>query len=149
MTSSRRIIHLVRRAMSSTVARRLTEVELTQVQDVLSESEWALWLKLSRADQRHSFMIGMRFDRLCPDAPRTALAGAFLHDIGKSESKIGTASRVATTLIGPYSPRTKRYHDHEHIGEQLLVAANSDSVTIDTACGRGRWGASLRQADDV
>ena len=57
------------------------------------------------------------------------MAGALLHDVGKLESGLGTLARVVATIVGPRTARFRRYHDHERIGADLLVAAGSTPVT--------------------
>jgi HD superfamily phosphodiesterase len=107
---------------------------MTLVKETLTEQELLLWLRMCLADRSHSVMVAHRFTADEPEAPRDALAGVFLHDVGKTVA------------------RTKRfasYHDHEQIGAQLLREAGSSLLTIETALGGGQWGPALRFADDV
>lgn len=145
----RRCRHLVRRTIESCGSRPPTPEDDHWIRSHLSDSEQALWDRLHPRDQRHSVAVARRFASETPTAPRAALAGALLHDIGKVDAPASITIRILATLIGPRTSTLRRLHDHERHGYNLLVALKSDPVTIDTACGRGQWGAALRSADDL
>lgn len=63
------------------------------------------------------------------------MAGALLHDVGKLDSSLGTASRVVVSIVGPRTARLRRYLDHETIGAGWLADAGSDPVTVDLVSG--------------
>ena len=94
-------------------------------------------------------MVLERFLRVAQEAPKEAHAGVLLHDVGKVASNLNTFQRVVATVVGPRTERFKRYHDHETIGKDLLLSANSSVETIRTACGEGEWGMHLRRADHL
>lgn len=76
------------------------------------------------------------------------MAGALLHDVGKSASSLGTFGRVVATVVGPRSMRLRRYHDHEAIGAEMAAGAGSDTVTVALIRGTGPAADDLRAADD-
>lgn len=142
-------LHLIRRTWFSLRPPKPSHEQLREVEVILSEKESALWHRMARADQSHSLMVLKRFDHETPDAPNAARAGVLLHDIGKIWSDLNTIERVAATLIGPRGERFRRYHDHEELGKIALVEADSDPITVETACGEGIWGQQLRWADRI
>jgi hypothetical protein len=103
----------------------------------LSTGERSLWTRMSNQDRRHSALVGRRFIDRRPDAPRAAVAGAILHDVGKIECGLGTIARVVATIVGPRTHRFRAYHDHEEIGARLLAAAGSDPITVELVRGEG------------
>lgn len=145
----RQILHLIRRTWWSLRPSEISADEMGLVKETLAEKELSLWLRMGRADRSHSVMVARRFTALQPDAPQDALAGVFLHDVGKSVAGLSVPLRIVATLVGPRTKRFTSYHDHERIGAQLLREAGSSSLTIETALGNGRWGPALRLADDV
>jgi hypothetical protein len=56
---------------------------------------------------------------------------------------------VVATVVGPRTARFKRYHDHEQIGADMLLACGSSVVTIDLLRGRGRAAEALAGADHI
>ena len=145
----KQILHLIRRTWWSLRPVKISADEMALVTETLAEEELSLWLRMCRADRSHSVMVARRFTAAEPDAPQDALAGVFLHDVGKTVAGLSVPLRIVATLVGPRTKRFTSYHDHERIGAQLLREAGSSSLTIETALGNGRWGPALRLADDV
>jgi hypothetical protein len=122
------------------------------VEDRLLPGERALWVQLGNQDRRHSAAVAQRFAQLEPDAARSLIAGAILHDVGKIECRLGTFGRVAATLVGPrgfgrYGRRFTAYHDHEDLGAAMAIAAGSDPATAELIAGRGPAYPALRSCD--
>ena len=118
----------------------------------LTAAEAGLWWEMMHQDRRHSVEVARRFIERLPDAPRAAVAAALLHDVGKSDSRLGVWARVATTVLGPRTARWHRYHDHERIGVAMLRTAGSDPLTIALVDGTStdqRLADALRAADDI
>lgn len=145
----KQILHLIRRTWWSLRPVEISADEIALVKETLAEEELSLWLRMCRADRSHSVMVAHRFTVAEPDAPRDALAGVFLHDVGKTVAGLSVPLRIVATLVGSRTKRFMNYRDHERIGAQLLREAGSSSLTIETALGNGRWGPALRLADDV
>ena len=145
----KQILHLIRRTWWSLRPAEISADEMALVTETLAEEELSLWLCMCRADRSHSVMVARRFTAAEPDAPQDALAGVFLHDVGKTVAGLSVPLRIVATLVGPRTKRFTSYHDHERIGAQLLREAGSSSFTIETVLGNGRWGPALRHADDV
>jgi hypothetical protein len=106
-------------------------------QSNLLPGELALWRKMSNQDRRHSALVARRFVAVRPEATRSEIAGALLHDVGKIECGLGTWGRVAATLVGRRGRRFTLYHDHERIGSELAAAAGSEPDTVDIIGERG------------
>jgi putative nucleotidyltransferase with HDIG domain len=102
-------------------------------------------------DRRHSVMVGRRFVKHRPNALNSEIAGALLHDVGKSAARLGTLARVLATLVGPRTSCFRQYHDHEEIGAAMLRSINSDELTISMV--EGSCAAELKEAlikaDDI
>jgi len=140
--------HLVRRFATSLSRRPVAAEDLAWVAAQLGPGEHALWVTMPLTDQRHSVTVARRFAARRAGAPRAEVAGALLHDVGKTASGLGTIGRVVATVVGSHTARLARYHAHEAIGASLAAAAGADPVTVALIEGRGPAAADLRAADD-
>lgn len=133
------------------VPSQVHEIERQWVQSVLSPSEFKVWDKMMVQDRRHSVMVGRRFVMYRPTATQSEIAGALLHDVGKSVARLGTFARVIATLVGPRTNRFRQYHDHESIGATMLRSVGSDELTISMVGGScvGELLQALSRADDI
>lgn len=144
-----RVGHLVRRFRGSLSQRPPAAGDVAWVRSMLLDHEVDLWGRMSPVDRRHSIDVARRFVAIRPEATRSELAGALLHDVGKLESGLGTWGRVLATVVGPRTRRLRAYHDHERIGADWLAAQGSDAATVELVRGDGPAAADLRRADDV
>ena len=137
--------------MLSLVPSQVHEIERQWVQSVLSPSEFDVWNNMMVQDRRHSVMVGRRFVMYRPTAVQSEIAGALLHDVGKSAARLGSFARVIATLVGPRTNRFRQYHDHENIGATMLRSIDSDELTISMVGGScvGELRQALSQADDI
>ena len=121
------------------------------VRSQLTAAEYALWRTQQVADQRHTAQVGRAFVRLRPSAGRAEVAGALLHDIGKTAARLGTVGRVLATLAGPRTTRWAQYLDHESVGAAMLGAVDSAPDTVRLVAGEPSSPAlaDLRRADDL
>ena len=101
---------------------------------------------MSGADRRHAVGVARRVDEAFDlAAERAVLAAALLHDVGKTESGLGTYGRVIATLSAAVAGRDQAeawsqtrgftrkvglYLLHPQLGADLLALAESDPVTI-------------------
>jgi hypothetical protein len=131
----------------------------------LLPAEQELWAHMSAADRTHAVMVARRFLTARPEATRSEMAGAFLHDVGKIRAELGTTARVIATVIPPrlipprliqreplggsLRGRFQTYRDHERIGIDLLLSIGSDAQTIELLQGHGPAAAALAQADHI
>ena len=146
-----KITHLTKRFVLSLVPSQVHEIEQQWVQSVLSPSEFDVWNNMMVQDRRHSVMVGRRFVMYRPTATQSEIAGALLHDVGKSVARLGTLARVFATLVGPRTSRFRQYHDHESIGATMLRSIGSDELTISMVGGTcvGELRQALSRADDI
>jgi hypothetical protein len=146
-----KIAHLAKRFVLSLVPSQVQEIERQWVHSVLTPSELDLWNKMMAQDRRHSVMVGRRFVKYRPTASQSEIAGALLHDVGKSVARLGTFARVIATLVGPRLSRFRQYHDHEAIGAAMLRSIGSDDLTISMVEGScvGELRQALNRADDI
>ena len=137
--------------MLSLVPSQVQQIERQWVQSVLSQSEFDVWNNMMVQDRRHSVMVGRRFVKHRPIATQSEIAGALLHDVGKSVARLGTFGRVIATLVGPRTNRFRQYHDHEQIGATMLRSIGSDELTISMVEGScvGELRQALNGADDI
>lgn len=144
------IAHLARRALGSWSNRPPSQEALTIVLTVLTDGEFALWNQMEGRDRRHSLEVLARFDASLPDAPRPWRAAALLHDVGKTVSGLGWASRIVATVVGPRGARFSAYHDHERLGADMLrTVSEPETVSLVSGVGDSRAVAALRDADDI
>lgn len=144
-----RIGHLSRRFFGSLSDAPPLASDEAWAEGFLLAGECRLWRSMSNADRRHSIVVARRFVA-DGDAPsRDETAGCLLHDVGKTESGLGTWARVAATVVGARGRRFSSYHDHERLGAELCRAAGSSEETILLVSGRGSSRDRLRRADTV
>ena len=146
-----KIAHLTKRFVLSLVPSQVQQIERQWVQSVLSPSEFDVWNNMMVQDRRHSVMVGRRFVKHRPIATQSEIAGALLHDVGKSVARLGTFGRVIATLVGPRTNRFRQYHDHEQIGATMLRSIGSNELTISMVEGScvGELRQALNKADDI
>lgn len=146
-----KIAHLTKRFVLSLVPSQVQEIERQWVRSMLSPSEFDAWNNMMAQDRRHSVMVARRFVMYRPAAVPSEIAGALLHDVGKSASRLGTFARVFAALIGPRTSRLRQYHDHEIIGATMLRSIGSDELTISMVGGScvGELREALARADNI
>lgn len=142
--------HLVRRFAGSLRRTPLSGDEAAFANGQLTPGEWALFASMPLVDQRHAVEVARRFVARRPTATTAEVAGALLHDVGKTGADLGTFGRVVATLVGPRTERFRAYHDHERIGAARAARAGSDPVTVELIAGTGDGPAAtaLQAADD-
>jgi len=145
------IAHLAKRFVLNLVPSQVHEIERQWVHSIVSQDEFALWSNMMVQDRRHSVMVGRRFVKHRPNALNSEIAGALLHDVGKSAARLGTLARVLATLVGPRTSRFRQYHDHEAIGAAMLQSIGSDEITVSMVDGScdGELRQALNRADDI
>jgi hypothetical protein len=142
----------------------------------LLDGEVELWRRMSGPDRRHAVGVARRVEiALGDEATRPVLAASLLHDVGKSESGLGTYGRVIATISGGvvrrdpetikawthtrgFTRRVGLYLQHPRLGGDLLAMAGSDPLTEAWArqhhLPEDEWtvpahiGAALHAADD-
>ena len=148
-----RAAHLTRRFITSLSRREPTDDDSAWAESQLLDGELQLWRRMTAADRRHAITVARRFTMIGAATPtawlRDETAGALLHDVGKLDSDLGTLARALATIVGPRTDRFRRYHDHEQIGADLLVAAGSSPLTVELVLGRGRAAPALAEADNI
>ena len=143
-----RVQHLARRFFASLSRRPPSDSDLRWAHSLLSTSERDLWNSMPATDRRHSIEVARRFQSHRPVATKPEMAGALLHDVGKTASGFGTLARVVATVVGPRTKRLREYHDHEAIGAAMAEAVGSDRVTVALVRGEGAAADDLQSADD-
>lgn len=139
--------HLVARFVTSLPPTPPMVEDEVWVDDHLLAGERLLWVQLNNQDRRHSALVGRRFVIERPDASRSEIAGAILHDVGKIECRLGTFGRVVATVVGPRTERFRAYHDHESIGARMTADAGSEPATIELISGNGPAYGALNASD--
>ena len=131
------MVHLARRFFGSVRRGGPPPEDERWVAGILTESEMALWRRMSDADRRHSVEVARRAKaELGPTAARPLLAAALLHDVGKVVAGLGTFGRVLATLDlmtgrrKGLTTRFRMYRRHPQLGAQLLEEAGSHPVTV-------------------
>ncbi|WP_342663277.1 HD domain-containing protein [Deinococcus peraridilitoris] len=96
---------------------------------MLTPEERAVYLAMDPRDREHAVRVTQRVWRHCPDAPAELLAGALLHDCGKSARRYRVWERVLAGLVPqrysaclPWEPLQIRAW-HPQLGARMLRAA--------------------------
>jgi hypothetical protein len=113
---------------------------------LLSATEDALFLAQPPIDRVHSIECALKArDLLGIQATGSVIAASALHDVGKTDARLGTMGRVTATVIGRVvSPRVLErwevgsglrqrlgiYCAHPQRGAQLLAAAGSHPTVV-------------------
>ena len=143
------IVHLVTRfrEMGRPVTNEAVDSEYAA--GVLGEAELALWLTMDPRDRRHSVVVTKRFLSAVPSATREEVAGALLHDVGKSMTELGRVGRAIATLV-PMTASMRTYRRHEPLGADLLrrVGAHPRTVELVSGTADDDVADALRRADD-
>ena len=142
------VLHLARRFVTSLSRRPPVDADREWAHSWLDDGERDLWEQMTATDRRHSIEVARRFRERRPDATRVEMAGALLHDVGKTASGFGTFGRVWATIVGPRTKRLREYHDHEAVGAAMVEAAGSDPDTVALVRGEGPAADDLQSADD-
>lgn len=130
-----RVGHLVRRFAASLRPRPPAAVDLEFVQRTLSAGELSVWERLGPADRAESVATARAAQAaLGPNGEPQWIAAALLHDVGKSDTRLGPFGRSAATVIAVvaghrrvrgWSNSVGRYVNHDELGAQKLQAAGS------------------------
>lgn len=123
------MIHLITRFLGFLRARPLSPTEQDQVTHILSPSLARLFYRQCFQDQRHAFDVARRV------ASRPELhEAALLHDVGKSEVRLGAVGRSCATLWGmaslPVWGRWRTYLMHASRGAELLERHGAGNFSI-------------------
>jgi putative nucleotidyltransferase with HDIG domain len=134
------VAHLAKRFFTSLRPRPVDDADLAFVKLTLTPTELAEWEQLSRADKAESLATARRAAHaLGPDADDTWLAVALLHDVGKTDSHLGTFGRAGATMIAGvvshgrarhYGGPIGRYVSHDDLGAARLRAAGARTEAV-------------------
>jgi hypothetical protein len=124
----------------------------TWVRSILTDPEYTVWRRQARADRLESLRVARRTQRILGDGPHqpdgAVLAAGLLHDVGKTEARLGTFGRVAATLAGAVRGRDRargwqarggiarrfgNYLRHAEIGGDMLAIAGARPEAIEWA----------------
>ncbi|MEY2967895.1 MAG: hypothetical protein RIQ64_522 [Actinomycetota bacterium] len=149
MTSSR-LVHLLARFREMGEPVTTAEADARFASGVLTGAELELWMEMDARDRRHAVEVTRRFVATIPSAVREEVAGALLHDVGKSRAPLGRVGRSIATVVA-LSPTMRRYRDHERIGAEMLGAVGAHPRTIELVAGTANdaTAVALRAADDA
>ncbi len=121
--------HLVHRFFGFLRARPLTPREQMAVTTSLPAPLRGLFYAQAPEDQRHAFDVASRVG----DRPDLVVA-ALMHDVGKSVTRLGAASRSAATTWAwtglPVWGRWRIYLGHGPIGAAMLADAGAPMLAV-------------------
>lgn len=129
-----RPLHLVRRFVSSLVARRPSPDDQALIAGILGSGEARLFWSQPVIDQAHALDVARVV--LAHGRPDLA-AAALLHDVGKRHASLGVIGRsIASALCLmrlPVRGRYSRYLDHAEAGANDLAQAGSAPHVVEFA----------------
>jgi hypothetical protein len=135
-----RVGHLTRGFVGALRAREPDTPDRLWVQTILTEPELECWQGMNRADRAESIAVGRAAARdLGRDADARWLAAALLHDVGKTDARLGPFRRAGATVIGAvvshgrarrWQNRVGLYIGHDDRGASRLreVGARPEAV---------------------
>ena len=103
-----RFAHLVARFREMGEPVTTEESDAAFAAAILRPDELALWMRMDPRDRRHAVAVTKRFVGACPGAVREEVAGALMHDIGKSQVSMGRVARSVATIVA-LTPTMRRY----------------------------------------
>jgi putative nucleotidyltransferase with HDIG domain len=128
--------HLASRFFDYLRARPLDEAEIQDVRALLSDEEARLYFDQSPRDQAHGYAAAMVVRAACVDREET-LKAALLHDVGKTQARLGLLGRILASLMiklrVPLSRRMAAYRDHGPMGAAELSEAGSATLVVEFA----------------
>jgi HD domain len=135
MNRRARLRHLTGRFFGSLRPAPVGDADRAWVRRVLTREEFDVWETLGRADRAESLAVAHRVEHaLGPGVDDRWLAAALLHDVGKTDARLGTIGRAATTAVaGVVSHRRARrwtnrfgaYVAHDDRGAARLEAVGA------------------------
>lgn len=133
--------HLVGRFFGSMFAGSVGALDLAWVEEILTDEERRLWLRMGRVDQVESVRVARRAAAHLGDSDAVWLAAALLHDVGKRDCGFGTLRRAGATLMGRLAGRETTYawmSSTGHVRRVGLYMHHDEigSVAIQVAGGR-------------
>ena len=145
----RRWRHLVARFREMGRPVTTEEADSSFAAAVLGPHELALWSKMDVRDRRHAVEVTRRFVARAPLVVREEVAGALLHDVGKSQVSMGRIARSIAT-VAAVTPAMRRYRDHERLGAEMLRLIGAHPRTVELVAGTANDAVAiaLRAADD-
>lgn len=130
------------------ISKRISASELAQVQGWLTPALFALFCKMTLAEQYHAYCVRqMLVDRGCTDPD--LLTAALLHDVGKSAMPLAVWEKVAVVLGGRFASQTVHAWgnrpdqvrwwtrpfvnamQHPAWGAELVAASGGSSITVE------------------
>ena len=124
-----------------------TPPDLALARPHLSDCEFAAFRSLSRSEQLHSLNVLRAVLHAEPKAPRTLMAAALLHDVGKSRRRLAVWQKTLVVLAQSMAPRLCQrlsreespsawripfivQQHHAKWGGEILRACGSDSTLV-------------------
>ena len=92
------LFYRVRQFKQAVSAPELTENELTEIQAILSDDEFGLFLRFDRGEQWHSYQVMRTLQEAGHDQPEL-LQAALLHDVGKTCSPLSVWDRSLIVAV--------------------------------------------------
>lgn len=107
----------------SALAAPFAPEDLREAQRLLTPTQWALFLRMTRSDRRHGLAV-CRALQAQGAQPHDLLAAALLHDVGKAAVPSAIWVRVLVVLLGRLAPRRlERLEREPSRGWERAVAA--------------------------
>ncbi len=116
----------------------MSDADREEVLSHLNPALEELFLRMAARDQVHALRVLRRLG----DAESLLQQAALLHDVGKSETPLGTVGRSVLVLAGAtgtvglltqvpgIGPKVRRYLEHPRIGAELLRRAGADGPLV-------------------
>lgn len=97
------LLYRVRQFKQAVAAPALNETELAEIQAILSEAEFELFLRFDQGEQWHSYQVMRTLQDAGHDQPEL-LQAALLHDVGKTRSPLTVWDRSLIVAVKKVLP---------------------------------------------
>jgi hypothetical protein len=141
--------HLVSRFCASLRPGGPPSGDVSWISTCLAPGELVLWQRMPGADRRESVRVARRVERALTATAHAGderwIVAAVLHDVGKTEARLGTVGRAVATMAGAvaghdmarswqarrgFARRFALYLRHDEIGADMLRMAGARAETI-------------------
>lgn len=139
------LFYRVRQFKQAVSAPDLSDAQLAEIQAMLSDSEFALFLKFDQGEQWHSFQV-MRTLQDAGHAQPDLLQAALLHDVGKTRSPLSVWDRSLIVAVKKVMPEKTAVwgkdsadgwkrpfvvkEKHPEWGSEMVEAAGSSALVV-------------------
>lgn len=128
-------LHLSKRFFGAVVARDLDDSEVQTIRDIVSTTEFTLFMEQRPVDRRHGYESALY--AIGAGATNAVVRAAAMHDVAKRHARLGVVGRVIASILIKLGitvrGRFETYRRHGPIGAEELESAGSPTIVVEYA----------------